>query len=494
MVVVESGYTSFDAMIQALNEIEDPGGHYTRALDGRYRGLGGSSSRWGGRLIPISEHERGERDYISQPAWPDSMSSFDRYNALLETLLRVDKSPFEHGGHPRTVGGTEFFSSGDEDITVRWAKCAPFKFCNMKAALGDQLKHLKSLEIWLGATVCGFEHDRDNGRLASITARSFNGNTMKVRADQFVVAAGAIETTRLLLLLDEASENRAFQGCNALGTYFQDHLKAKVATIDRSDPAFTNRVFAYRFVNATRRDLHMELSPAAQRQDSVGSAFAYVAMDFTGSRLSHLRQMMRDVQRGNLVLRDALRVSTSLPLLARSLYWRYTRKQLFAPADIKFDVMICAEQLPAASNRIRLSDERDKFGMRKARFEWGPTEADERTFRSAIAHLGAFWHKSGLARLSPLNWHPAAVDPGMPIIAQAEACAHPSGSTRMGTDPAESVVGPDLHCHAVPNVAVASASVFPTAGSANPTFTIMGLALWLADTYLENSSYLPLIP
>jgi choline dehydrogenase-like flavoprotein len=96
--------------------------------------------------------------------------------------------------------------------------------------------------------------------------------------------------------------------------------------------------------------------------------------------------------------------------------------------------------------------------------------------------------------LSPLNWHPAAVDPGMPIIAQAEACAHPSGSTRMGTDPAESVVGPDLHCHAVPNVAVASASVFPTAGSANPTFTIMGLALWLADTYLENSSYLPLIP
>ncbi len=80
----------------------------------------------------------------------------------------------------------------------------------------------------------------------------------------------------------------------------------------------------------------------------------------------------------------------------------------------------------------------------------------------------------------------SAADASSPIIDQAEACAHPSGSTRMGTDPAESVVGPDLRCHAIPNVAVASASVFPAAGSANPTFTIMKLALWLADAYLEN--------
>jgi choline dehydrogenase-like flavoprotein len=58
----------------------------------------------------------------------------------------------------------------------------------------------------------------------------------------------------------------------------------------------------------------------------------------------------------------------------------------------------------------------------------------------------------------------------------------------MGLTPSASVVGPDLRCHAIPNVAVASASVFPTSGSANPTFTIMKMALWLADSYLAPAA------
>ena len=68
------------------------------------------------------------------------------------------------------------------------------------------------------------------------------------------------------------------------------------------------------------------------------------------------------------------------------------------------------------------------------------------------------------------------------FIARATDYAHPSVTTRMGTDPAQSIVGPDLSCHHVPNIAVVSASPFPTAGSANPTMTIMQLALHHANT------------
>jgi choline dehydrogenase-like flavoprotein len=52
----------------------------------------------------------------------------------------------------------------------------------------------------------------------------------------------------------------------------------------------------------------------------------------------------------------------------------------------------------------------------------------------------------------------------------------------MGTDPRHSVVGPDGRVHGVPNVFVAGGSVFPTGGCANPTFTIVALAIRLADT------------
>jgi choline dehydrogenase-like flavoprotein len=51
----------------------------------------------------------------------------------------------------------------------------------------------------------------------------------------------------------------------------------------------------------------------------------------------------------------------------------------------------------------------------------------------------------------------------------------------MGDDPATSVVDRQLRVHAISNLSVASASAFPSSGSANPTFTIMQLAMRAAD-------------
>ncbi|MGH2469001.1 MAG: GMC family oxidoreductase, partial [Chloroflexota bacterium] len=59
---------------------------------------------------------------------------------------------------------------------------------------------------------------------------------------------------------------------------------------------------------------------------------------------------------------------------------------------------------------------------------------------------------------------------------------HPMGTTRMHADPRQGVV--DGHCrvHGTANVYVAGSSVFPTAaGYANPTFTVVALALRLSD-------------
>ena len=45
-----------------------------------------------------------------------------------------------------------------------------------------------------------------------------------------------------------------------------------------------------------------------------------------------------------------------------------------------------------------------------------------------------------------------------------------------------STLTPRLACHAVPNVFVASAAVFPSSGSANPTLTIMQIAFRAAES------------
>ena len=486
VVVVESGIEGFDDEIHRLNEIEDPATRYTRALTGRYRGLGGSSTRWGGRMIPISAHESSARPYISQSRWPLQLGELEAYHHEIESLFGTGHDSYEHisGDRPDVA----MFPAFDTTLTPRWAKCPTFKQCNIATVLADDLRNLPGVEIWLGATVCDFELDRAAGCLSAITARSLGGKTLTVRANDFVIAAGTIETTRLLLLLDRISEGHAFRRCRVLGRYFQDHLKAEVATIGRGDPSATNRLFGYRFVNSVRRDLHLELSKSAQHDDAVASAFAYVAMDIAESPLADIKRLAQGLQRGRVDPGDIWRLSRNLCLVSRAAWWRIMRNQLYIPASVDLRLLVCVEQLPHRANRISLAEKRDRFGMPKALFEWGPTETEEQTFQSCVARIGAYWTQAGFDRICPLTWLVARGEGAAQIIDRAEACAHPSGSTRMGTVVEDSVVDPDLWCHEVPNVAALSASVFPTAGSANPTFTIMKLALWLGDSYLRRLS------
>ncbi len=58
---------------------------------------------------------------------------------------------------------------------------------------------------------------------------------------------------------------------------------------------------------------------------------------------------------------------------------------------------------------------------------------------------------------------------------------HHAGTTRMHTDPRFGVADADARVHGTENLYVAGASVFPTAGFANPTLTIVAMALRLAD-------------
>jgi choline dehydrogenase-like flavoprotein len=60
------------------------------------------------------------------------------------------------------------------------------------------------------------------------------------------------------------------------------------------------------------------------------------------------------------------------------------------------------------------------------------------------------------------------------------------GTTRMGEDPAESVVNPQLRTHDLENCWVVSSSVFPTGGAANPTLTIAALGLRASEHITEH--------
>jgi choline dehydrogenase-like flavoprotein len=482
VILLESGYQTVESDINELNRADTSTTSYAGAMTGRMRGLGGTSRRWGGRLLPLTPHDTGPRPHLSLDGWPFPIHELDIYTTEIERLFGLDNSAFE-GDVLDSLDPDTVIPRRDPDIQIRLPKWPNFRRRNIGQRLRREIARSSGLQLYLGATACRLQVDEATGRLTSVEARSLRGRKLQVRADQFLISAGTIETTRLLLLLNLQTQYRAFENCRALGHYFQDHIRLEVGRLQPGNDSRVTRLFGYDYWGNTRRKLYFQLSDQAQDINAVASAYAEVRLHISdGTPLDMLRALVRDFQRHEIQhsLRKFLYLSTNVDLLRSLGLWRALTQKNFLPsaAELRLDVRI--EQVPVYDNQIALSQQRDSFDVPLPKLQWAPGETDLRTFLRTIQCLRDFWVRAGIERLCPVIWNPNVIE-GTLSLSDSIDTSHPSGTTRMGTIPADSVVNPDLRCHAVPNIWIASASAFPTSGSANPTFTIIQLALRAAD-------------
>jgi choline dehydrogenase-like flavoprotein len=487
VILVESGLDVFDDAIHQLNEIENVPGRYKWAVSGRYRGLGGTSTKWGGRMIPLSQQEADPRPDLSLPGWPFPISELQKYSSDIERAFKLGPGSFEDEACDY-LDNASGLPRGDPDFICRWAKWATYKRGNVALLLTDFARGSKKADLFLGATVCSFSVDPMVGRILEARAKSLGGRELAIKADHFVFAAGTFETTRLLLLLDVASEGRAFERCNVLGRYFQDHLDVQVGQLQPRNRLKSSMLFGPRLIDGKRRTPHFELTSKAKRTDAIQSAFVHVTADLAEHpTLAILKKFVRQSSSNDPSLQwsDFKHIARDAALLSRVGYYYAQSGQFIIPEGVEMKLRVCIEQAPHWDNRISLSSNRDALGVPMIKLNWTTTNVEEQTFRAVSNRVASYWMRSGLNTICPIKWTKAVTDVAIPIVYQAQDYCHPSGTARMGGNPVESVVGPNLRCHHIVNASVASAAVFPTAGSVNPTFTLLQLALRCADSILS---------
>ncbi|MBR9903058.1 MAG: GMC family oxidoreductase, partial [Gammaproteobacteria bacterium] len=141
------------------------------------------------------------------------------------------------------------------------------------------------------------------------------------------------------------------------------------------------------------------------------------------------------------------------------------------------------EQEPRYDNRIELSDELDKLGVPRSRLVWQQSELDRRTIRESMLLLGEYLRDNEVGRLQMAPW---LADTPVQLPTDGElAGRHHMGGTRMSLNAEEGIVNADCRLFAQDNFYVAGSSVFASAGHANPTLTLVQLALRLCD-HLES--------
>jgi len=483
VVLLESGYRSIDAPTQTLGELDGGSNRLTGPQEGRLRGLGGASRQWAGRLLPLSASDVGERHHIGLAGWPITYNDLDRYRREVELMFGVDDGSYEENAVADLRLGA-IVPRNDPDITPRYPKWINFRQCDLAYLFKQELDDSELIEVWLGATVTTFKLDNDTCNLNSVVAESLSGHRLQVNSANFILAAGTIETTRLLLLLNRQSDDRAFEGCSALGCFFQDHLGGTLGYLVPRDAFISNRWFGYHLFNTGRRSVHLETTAKAQAEDRAASGFAHVFWDIpVNSSMEVLKNFIRGLQSGkaSLPVRGLLRLGMDGGQMARMLWWRYRWNQLFIPETMGLKLHIWIEQVPNAASRITLSNQVNRLGTPRASVNWQVTQEDEHTVRKIVDRVRGYWMRSGLAAACPIQWVAQVADREARLTDLMADVFHPSGTTRMGIRPADSVVDSNLSCHNIGNLTVCSASVFPVPGSANPTLALMQLALRAGD-------------
>ena len=137
--------------------------------------------------------------------------------------------------------------------------------------------------------------------------------------------------------------------------------------------------------------------------------------------------------------------------------------------------MIHCEQAPNPASRVTLTSDRDRFGTPTPCLDWRVGEPEQRSARRLLQLLDGVLRRQGLGEMIEAD-----------DMLQFGDAAHPMGTTRMSGDPRTGVVDANCRLHGVGNLYVAGSSVFSTGGYANPTLTIVALALRLAEHLRQN--------
>lgn len=470
VAVVESGGFDYDDDTYALLGAESIGHPYPALEMSRLRYLGGTSNHWGGHCVPLRPIDLEARDWIPDSGWPIAWDELERYYRRAHRVLWIGDYDYDPEKVAARAGLPLFPIDPRHGVETVVSRYHAVRFGEVYR---EALRSAPNIAVHLWANAIEIERSADSPRVTAVRARTLDGRGHTVRARWFVMALGGIENARLLLASRSVEPGGLGNAHDLVGRYFLEHVWLPVGLVVPESRDAINALYVeeqeqpegYRF------RAHLALGEAAQRRlrtagfraelglievpNSVTSAEelaeALVAFDWDEGMRASLRRAVQDADEVIGYLFGTIG------------FGGYYLRNYFEP-------------MPNRDSRVTLSERRDSLGQPRATVDWRLSPADYETLHTAHTVIAAALERSGFGRLrSPV------LDVARGQLDHATGGCHHCGTTRMSADPRRGVVDADGRVHGLDNLYVAGSSVFPTVGYANPTLTIVALAIRLAD-------------
>jgi choline dehydrogenase-like flavoprotein len=267
-----------------------------------------------------------------------------------------------------------------------------------------------------------------SGHVNAVVYRDAAGHEQRQRARVVCVAGNAIETARLLLLSESSRYPHGLaNSSDQVGRNYVHHITRFIWGL------FDKPVHSWR--GTTLAGLIEDEAVNEPKRGFVGGYhFELAALDLP-----------------------------SLPLAGLPYGWGRDFADIMENYRNLAGMFINGEDLPRAGNRITLDPAtRDQFGLPVPHVHVDEHPNDVALRRHAQQQGAKIYEALGARRV---------------VLSGQSPATHNMGTARMSADAADGVTNARGQAHEIPNLIISDGSVFSSAGSANPTLTIVALAL-----------------
>ncbi len=401
--------------------------------ESRRRYLGGTGNAWGGKCAEFEMFDFAERNWIAGSGWPIDFSTIRPYYDRACYMLHIP-----------TFSGIKRNASEMDSVDLNFNRNFNTVYRTFTGITGDpQSKAFKDYKygitrfpntrVYLYANISNLNADRDEARIGNADIKCINGKTHSIKAKLFILAAGGIENVRILLNSNSIYKNGIGNEHDLVGRFFNGHGM-------------------FRYLQGPQK-----IPCIAHLDEDFGNHRLYT--DKNPGRVQGVYNLSRKAQWRERICNFSVTLDPAI---------------VADDGSVVNPIFFMLEQFPNMESRIQLSGKPDALGMPRVHIDWRFSERDVETLVKGIKLFNDDLVKSGKGYLSDLEL-------GVEVSDIIECSRHHIGCTRMHSSSRSGVVDQDCKVHDMDNLYIAGSSVFTTGGIANPTLTIMALAIRLAD-------------
>ncbi len=455
ILIIEAGDVPILALEQNSFKFLTSNEVYEGASKGRGFGVGGTSPFWGGVLVPYSKEI-----LLDSDPWKEVVRNCSKYSKIVLKNLGINTSL--DFSNPNYISKNTIELLQHQGFSSHYSYHLPISKKNFTNLFDKKfLKDSDNLYLLKNATACNWDTQSygDSHTIESVTAFNLKRKKITISAKKFILAAGAIENTRILLELDDASQKKIFQDVQQLGSNLSDHISVPIAELRFSGSFNSFKDFLPRLQGTSLQTLRFIHDPSKELH-----FLHFIFPEDENSGFAFIRDCLRLIQTRKIQRGIIKKFFQNLISILKLVYYVLLHKTLHFNRRKSFILQLDLSKSPSGDSSIKLSPTQiDLFDRKIPIITWNQTSELASIIKLQKKILESWPKKKNF----PTLVKKLEININNPYDAY-----HPTGLTPIN-DTQLKVLDFDLKVNGFTNLFAISTGIFPEAGTANPTFAML---------------------